>query len=235
VTALDPATWARVRGVWAALAGADEFPASGARIVVNAAAQICPPGWCGVVALGDGILATASDDVRRDLLAARLDQLSASDDWASVFGDVREVRGPARLAYIDLRVFPDEDEPPFTEVHRVGDDAVAAFLAGVSAADRDEAGLEDSTSPLACVRRDGNIVAAAGYRVWRDALAHVSVLVAPEHRGAGLATTVARDVTRSAIEHNLVPQWRARAVASQAVAHKLGYVDVGQQISVHLL
>ncbi|HEX5095149.1 MAG TPA: GNAT family N-acetyltransferase [Acidimicrobiia bacterium] len=234
MTALDPGTWARGRGVWAALAGADVFPESGARVVVNAESQICPPDWCGVVALGDGVLATTPDEARRGRLVEQCNDLGPADDWAIAFADVAEVRGPARLAYIDLRVFPDEDEPPFTEVLRVGDDAVAAFVAGVPAADRDEAGLEGCTSPLACVRHDGAIVAAAGYRIWREELAHMSVLVAPDHRGAGLATTVARDMTRSALEHGLIPQWRARPAASQAVARKIGYVDVGQQISIKL-
>ena len=234
MTALDPATWERVRGVWAALAGADAFPETGSHVVVNAASEMCPPGWCGVVALGDGILATAPDDERRARVAARLARLAVTDSWASAFGDVVETRGPARLAYIDLHVFPDEDEPPFTEVCSVRDEAVAVFVAGVPDDERLDASIEDCTSPLACVRRDGAIVAAAGYRVWRDEFAHISVLVASSHRGEGLATTVGRDVTRSALEHGLVPQWRARVPASQTVARKLGYVDVGQQISVHL-
>jgi GNAT superfamily N-acetyltransferase len=231
---LAPATWKRVRGVWASLTGTGAFPDAGVHVVVNATSQICPRGWCGVVALGDGMLASAPDDLRRAQLTERLERLAVTDDWSAAFAGAAEVRGPARLAYIDLRMFPDEDEPAHTEVCRVGDDAVAEFVAAVPAEDRDEAGLQDNTSLLACLRRDGVIVAAAGYRVWLDELAHVSVLVAPEHRGAGLATMVARDATRSALEHGLIPQWRARPPASQAVARKLGYVDLGQQISVNL-
>jgi hypothetical protein len=233
VTGLADSTWVRVRGVWAALAGADVFPV-GSHVVVNATSEICPPGWCGVVAVGDGMLATAPDDARHARLRARLDTLAVTDDWSAAFGDRTDVRGPARLAYIDLHVFPDEDEPPRTEVVSVHDDAIAPFVAGVPEDERLDASIEDCTSPLACVRLDGVIVAAAGYRVWRDTLAHISVLVATGHRGEGLATTVGRDVTRAALEHGLVPQWRARVPASQAVARKLGYVDVGQQISINL-
>ena len=81
---------------------------------------------------------------------------------------------------------------------------------------------------------DARIVAAAGYRVWLDDVAHISVLVAPGHRGAGLATTVGRAATKHAFAHGFVAQWRARPAASQAVARKLGYVEIGQQIVLRL-
>ena len=113
-------------------------------------------------------------------------------------------------------------------------EAIAAFLALVPEDDRDEASIDECTSPLACIRADGMIVAAAGYRVWLDDVAHISVLVAPDHRGAGLATTVARAATEHAFAHGFVAQWRARPAASQAVARKLGYVELGQQISIRL-
>jgi RimJ/RimL family protein N-acetyltransferase len=60
------------------------------------------------------------------------------------------------------------------------------------------------------------------------------VLVDPALRGRGLATAVARTATEHAYANGLVPQWRAVPFASRAVARKLGYVEVGQQISVRL-
>src|SRR5262249_12305546 len=100
--------------------------------------------------------------------------------------------------------------------------------------DRGEAGIEACTSGLACIRRDEQLVAAAGYRVWLDDIAHLSVLVDPRHRGRQLAAMAAGSATEHALAHGLLAQWRARPPVSRAVARKLGYVDVGQQISLRL-
>ena len=235
IAALDPTTLERIRTMWARLAGAHAFPEEGKRIITNPASQICPSGWSGVVAIGDGIIATVPDDSRRERLTSMLHDLAANDDWSSAYSHALEVRGPARLAYLDRRVLRfHERNAPACEFVSVDDEDVAAFLTRVPSADRDEAGIEACSAALACVRDDGGIVAAAGYRVWLGIVAHMSVLVAPHHRAIGLATTVARAATRRAVDHDLTPQWRAGPAASQAVARKIGYLDLGQQLSIRL-
>lgn len=228
---LDAQSLARVRRLWATLAGADAFPERHTRVVTNAESHICPRGWSGVVAIRDGILATVPDAAQLDALARRLDGLEPFGDWAVAFADASECRGPAQLAYAD-RVTGDVDRA--LQQFDVKREEVAAFVAAVPVADREEATVEESMSPLMCVCRNGAIVAAAGYRVWLDEMAHLSVLVDPAHRNAGLATTVARAATAHALDAGLVAQWRARRVPSRAVARKLGYVELGQQISIRL-
>ena len=220
-----------VRVLWAILAGADSFPEAGARVVTNEGSRICPRGWSGVVAIGDGVLATVPDEAQRRVLASRLDGLEPAGDWSAAFADARERRGPARIAYADQITGLADPTVVYADANS---DAIAAFLALIPEDDRDEAGIGECTSPLACIRVDGRIVAAAGYRVWLDDVAHLSVLVAPDHRSVGLATTVARAATEHAFGCGLVAQWRARPAASQAVARKLGYVELGQQISIRL-
>ena len=227
---LAPESLDRVRAMWTTLAGADSFPEAGARVVINGESQICPRSWSGVVAIGDGILATVPDEAHRDALTDRLDGLEPARDWSTAFDEASERRGPARLAYAD-QLTGTADR---VVVYDADIESIAAFLALVSEDDRDEAGIGECTSPLACVRVGGWIVAAAGYRVWLDDVAHMSVLVAPDHRGSGLATTTARAATEHAFAQGLVAQWRARLAASQAVARKLGYVEIGQQISIRL-
>jgi GNAT superfamily N-acetyltransferase len=223
--------------VWASLAGAGEFPAAGAAVVVNAESRICPPGWAGVVALEAGVLATVPNRDLVEPFTRALDGWDWAADWPAFgAGAVRvvEARGPARLAYVDGATFV----PPAhgRRVDRVdGDSARAArFLASVPAADAEEAGIASCTSPLFCVTDGDDLLAASGYRVWSGELAHLSVLVAPEARGRGLGRAVAGAATGHALSSGLLGQWRAVPAASQAVAAALGYEPRGRQVSLRL-
>ena len=228
----DPA--AAIRMMWATLAGADAFPESGVQVVGNAASEICPKGWAGIVAISGGILATAPSATDVDALARTLADVEPAGDWAAVFRAAPEIRGPANLAYADRPAAPPTGAAAEIEMLAPADAAVMSFVARVPSADRDEAHVEASDVPLACLREDGAVVAVAGYRVWLGAVAHMSVLVDPARRCRGLATAVADAATDHACASGLVAQWRARPPASRAVARKLGFVDVGQQMSVRL-
>jgi hypothetical protein len=218
--------------MWATLAGASQFPDAGALLITNSASKLCPAGWSGIVAIGDAILATAPNDVVAGRLEPVLRDLPPSGDWSGAFVDAVAVRGPAQLAYLDRMANDSVDER--VEPARVDDDLVAAFFARVPKRDLEEAGIDACTSLLACIRRDDRIVAAAGYRVWLDAIAHMSVVVDPQYRGQRLATSAATSATKHALGDGLIAQWRAQPAASKAAARKLGYVPLGQQVSVKL-
>ncbi|MFF2165783.1 hypothetical protein ACFVWP_34605 [Streptomyces sp. NPDC058175] len=66
-----------------------------------------------------------------------------------------------------------------------GNDELAVLLARVGEEDAGESGLKDVTSPAFVLREDDDVVAAAGYQAWPQSVAHLSVLVAPGHRGEG--------------------------------------------------
>jgi len=48
----------------------------------------------------------------------------------------------------------------------------------------------------------------------------------------GHARRAAAAATRQAITENLLPQWRARPPASQALARSLGLIELGAQLSL---
>lgn len=50
----------------------------------------------------------------------------------------------------------------------------------------------------------------AGYRDWLGLAGHLSVLTGRSDAGTALARMVASSATRHALEHGLLPQWRAR-------------------------
>ena len=49
----------RARQMWVELAGAPvSFPTGGIEVVTSAASRLCPPGWAGIVVIGNAGIAT---------------------------------------------------------------------------------------------------------------------------------------------------------------------------------
>ena len=79
----------------------------------------------------------------------------------------------------------------------------------------------------------GTPVAAAGFEVWDERLAHLGLAVAPAHRNDGPGRGVAIAAVHAALEDGLVAQWRCRQgnQPSARVRHALGFVTCGRQIA----
>ncbi|MGW2048341.1 GNAT family N-acetyltransferase [Streptomyces sp. NPDC001858] len=107
----------------------------------------------------------------------------------------------------------------------------------ISAGDEDagEAALDEITSPAFVVREQGRVVAAAGYRAWPSRTAHIGVLTAPAVRGRGLARVTGSATAAHALAAGLLPQWRARPLASRRVAASLGFEELGFQLSIEIV
>jgi RimJ/RimL family protein N-acetyltransferase len=146
---------------------------------------------------------------------------------------ITDVRGPATLAYLITEEFHAHDTSAVIQVPADHDD-IARLVARVSDDDAEESGITRITSPAFLVRADDECVAAAGYQDWLGLAAHLSVLTAEHMRGRGLARIVASTAVRHALDHGLLPQWRARSVASRRVAQALGFRQVGSQVSIHV-
>lgn len=83
-------------------------------------------------------------------------------------------------------------------------------------------------------RLDGRVIAAAGWCRWPTGVAHLSVLTVPDQRGRGVARAVAGAAVADALAAGLLPQWRARPLASRRVALALGFRELGSQLSFRL-
>lgn len=187
---------------------------------------LCPPGWEGIVVLGDEAITTGP-------IGEALTGLPVHE-WTDPVAvakrqPVVEVLGPAALAFT-------ETPPPGPELETLpaDHDDVLALVASVPADEAGEAALDDLTSAAFVLRDGGRVVAAAGYERWPYDVAHLSVLTAPDRRGRGLARTVGAAATRDALVNGLFPQWRARPQASRRVARALGFQELGAQLSVRL-
>jgi GNAT superfamily N-acetyltransferase len=227
----------RVRRVWAALAGvpAGSFSCGAARVLVSPGSQICPSGWVGVVELGGAVVVTVPSERAAERLRVALpSRFDKTIDFASRLSQklaAAEVLGPAALYYppLDVRARVGDDR---VESMRVEDVDVQRLLGSVTEDDAQESGLASITSRAFVARVDGLVVCAAGYRHWPHDVAHVCVLTAPSVRGHGLASRTAGAAVADALDHGLLPQWRARPSASRRVAEHLAFRHLGWQMSL---
>jgi hypothetical protein len=230
---------ARAREVWVDLAGVPvAFPAvGGAEVVVSTGSLLCPPGWVGIVALGDAAIVTvpAADvvGVVREALDG-LPVVTVTDpDRLRAAVPVVEVLGPASLAYLDERDHRSAESAAVDEIPANHAD-LAALLACVTADEAEECGLAEISSSAFVVRSGMQVVAAAGYCRWRGEVGHLCVLTAPEWRGRGLARAVASAAVVDSLANRLLPQWRARRESSLRVARALGFRELGAQLSFRI-
>jgi GNAT superfamily N-acetyltransferase len=239
----------RARELWEFLsAGADgggaDGPAARARfspavhVIALPRSAICPPGWAGIVVIGDAAIATAPDPEAAQLIEQALGDLpvaSLTDAYLLRNGlPVAEILGPASLAYLDPAEFRPQPGTAAITPLDLDDPDFGQFLLAADPEEVEESGLREITSPAFAVREHGQVVAAAGYRDWPHGTAHLSVLTAAAARGRGLARAAASAAVARAIADGRLPQWRARPMASRRVARALGFRELGLQVSIRL-
>ncbi|WP_330480116.1 GNAT family N-acetyltransferase [Streptomyces sp. NBC_01544] len=229
----------RARELWTELAVMPvEFLSGGANVVVSPGSGLCPPLWTGVVVLGGAGIVTAPSVHAAQLMADASRKLSheelVDEGRLREVLPVLDVLGPASLFYLDRVDFLPAHGGAAVEEVMCGGGELASLLTRAGEEDAGESGLEGITSAAFVLREGDDVVAAAGYRTWPRSVAHLSVLVAPDCRGRGLARVVASAAVTHALDAGLLPQWRARPHPSRRVAHALGFQQLGSQLSVRL-
>jgi hypothetical protein len=231
----------RARIAWAGSAGlGDGFRPGQVQLGVNAGSGLCPPGWAGIVVLGDAAIVTApAAQAERELRGAlRGVPVARLTDPSVVVpaGRAPAVLGPANLAFTDPARFagPGASPRPATQQMPVTDQRVQRLLSSVSAEDAAETDLARMDSAVHVVLDGDRAVAAAGYLTWPGGVAHLSVLTDTACRGRGLAKLAGAAATADALARGLLPQWRARVPASIRAAASLGFVSCGSQLCIRL-
>lgn len=196
---------------------------------------ICPPGWTGIVVLGDAAVVTTPDQAtaRRCRAFADVPVRDLTDPLVvSQIVGVEAVLGPAEVAFVDSPRF----RPATADVEQLpaDDPGIGALLESAGPQDAAESGIAGITSAAYVVRSLGVVLAASGYRAWPGRIAHLCVLTHPAYRDCGLARNVASGAVTAALSRDLLPQWRVRAPASIRVAARLGFSRLGSQLSVHV-
>lgn len=237
---------ARVRALWEGLATAPVSFApnsgvSGITVVSSPTSRMCPPGWAGIVVLGDAAIVTAptehaAETIQRAIAGRPVHGLVDPETLGRLI-PLAEVLGPASLAYLDQADFqPARPDGIVVEQVKADHPDLRRLAEAAGADDAGESGIDEITSPAFVVRAGsaGEIVAAAGYRLWPSRTAQISVLTAPVWRGRGLARAAGSSTAAYALEQGLLPQWRARLPESRRVARALGFRELGTQLSVKI-
>ncbi|WP_381796799.1 GNAT family N-acetyltransferase [Streptomyces niveus] len=152
------------RALWSELAGVPVEFTTPTAVVRAPGSRLCPPGWAGIVRIGDAAVVTAPDTRGAEALSAAVRKLAPAElvDPVRLGGalsgtgaPVLDVLGPATLSYVDRDAFvPALPEGAGAAVERAapGDPALSALLAGAGQGDADESGLDEITSPAFLLR-----------------------------------------------------------------------------------
>jgi len=225
----------RVRRAWSVVSEVpDAFLPGTTRVVAIPASRIAPPGWCGVVALGDACLIVTPDEDTATRIGDFVQAVPAGRvpdiEWSQI--GARDVLGPAAL-YFTL-THPRIPTAGIT-VERVaaGGRQVVELIGRASPDEAQEADVEEAMVTFAAMVA-GEAAAVVGYRIWPGSIAHFSALTDPAHRRHGYGQAAAREAVAHALAAGLLPQWRARPLASQQFAQTLGMQKVGTQASIRI-
>jgi RimJ/RimL family protein N-acetyltransferase len=196
-------------------------------------AQTDMPDRVSVVVIGPDRFTCAPEQVRGRIDTEAPTELSA---LIEVLGnDVEHVVGQARLAYTDEATFRAVGTDGVTSV---GDDdaRLAVLRAASDRGEWSEASADEPCELRYAVVDDDSLLAVATLQIWNDTLGHVGVFSAAHARRHGLASRVGSAVVSYAFTRSLVPQWRSRVGndASARVGDRLGFVDLGTQMTVRV-
>ncbi|MFD1646765.1 GNAT family N-acetyltransferase [Haloarchaeobius litoreus] len=180
----------------------------------------------GTVAVGAPSAFVADCRARADALAAvAADDPAALERWVEErVAPVETVLGPAFYGYTDRERF----EPVASAARVLTDDDEAAydrFRAAVPADEWDAGGPAFEPGETVGIEADGRLVAAAGFKVWDEQIAHVGVVTHPDYRSRGFGRAVVSRATERALDAGLWPQYRTLDAWpwSVALAEGLGF------------
>ncbi|MEU6083482.1 GNAT family N-acetyltransferase [Streptomyces sp. NPDC047108] len=232
----------RARGLWEDLAHVPVSfpPAGGVKVAVSPESGLCPAGWVGMVALGESAIVTVPTESTatfvRDALVGLPAQAIVDGTSVRTVLPIARTLGPAALSYVSADGFrPVQTGTRTLEQLPAGHPDLRRLEESAGEEDAGEAGMDEITSPAFVVREHDQVVAAAGYRGWPSLTAHIGVLTAPAQRGQGLARITASAAVVHALATGLLPQWRARPLASRRVAASLGFEELGFQLSIEIV
>jgi GNAT superfamily N-acetyltransferase len=223
--------------LWRELVGDPRAFAPGMRTVARDTRGLCPPGWTGIVRLGDAY-AIEPGGAEPETVAVLL-TLDDPADLEQVLAavPVHDTLGPGELAYRPPAAAP-LAQVLLADGLSLGLEPVGqldGFLAALPDEDVQESSVGDMDEALV-LRLQGTPVAAAGHLRWPTDIAHIGILVAAAHRGRGHGWTVGAAAVERARSQGLSAQWRAATdnVGSRRLAAGLGFVEVGRQLSLDL-
>jgi GNAT superfamily N-acetyltransferase len=160
--------------------------------------------------------------------------LLTADNMASHFASKGfRVIGPAFIGYATDIPFIHGDARCLNELDR---GLVGSLQSACSGTEWEHGGSDPGSDPFSAVVIDGTLAALAGYEVWAESIAHISVLTHPAFRGRGLGRQVVGHLANRAIDAGLVAQYRTLKtnVTSMKIAATLGFQTYATSVAIRL-
>lgn len=150
---------------------------------------------------------------------------------------IREIIGPAFIGYTThLAIYPGSAQTS-RELEEGDRSAFQRFQSSCDPRDWDHGGSALGGVPTFGVfDENGDLVSLAGYRVWNENIAHISIITSRSGRGRGAGTAAVAKAAQHASEAGLVPQFRTlkKNTASMQIAAKLGFEEYGFSVYLKL-
>lgn len=155
---------------------------------------------------------------------------------AQIAAPVERVVGPAFVGYADattLRAEAVADTRLLTASDRA---RFERLRQACSALEWEHGGSDPGEQPVAGYFLGDEIVAASGFELWGERIAHIAVVTHPAHRGLGYGGKVAGVIAAVALERGLIPQYRTLMsnTASIKIGAALGFLPYAETLAVRL-
>jgi GNAT superfamily N-acetyltransferase len=241
VAELHPATIAAVDRYWADFFGVE--PA----LLNRAATTIVPHAGLGdyqgvfCFRRGDALLISVpAARLERDRAALAGLSPTVLDDpsalLAKIDAPIERLVGPAFVGYADAATLQPRSQSHVRLLTAEDRERFARFRRSCSALDWEHGGSDLDAQPVVgCVVGD-EIVAAAGWELWGEQIAHIAVVTQPAQRGQGYGGTVVGGIAALALELGLIPQYRTLLGnrPSIGIAAALGFVGYAETLALRL-
>lgn len=241
MTNLSQATLAAVDRYWAAFFGCDPaiLSAPGTTIVPHAGLG----DYHGLFAFRRRealIISVPSGRLEQDRAALGAFPATLLDDLpalrAQSAAPIERVVGPAFVGYADAATFRPESAAGTRLL--TGDDRerFERFRAACSALEWEHGGSELDAQPVVGYFVGDEIVAASGFELWGEQIAHIAVVTHPGYRGMGYGAKVVSAIAAVVLERGLIPQYRTLMsnTPSIKIGAALGFVLYAETVAMRL-
>lgn len=156
---------------------------------------------------------------------------------AQIAAPIERVVGPAFVGYADagtLQAQPNAGTRLLTADDR---DHFERFRRACSALEWEHGGSELGAQPVAGCFVGDEIVAASGFELWGEQIAHIAVVTHPAHRGRSYGVGVVSAIAAVALERGLIPQYRTLMsnTPSMKIGAALGFVPYAESLALRLV
>jgi len=220
-----------------------ELRPSRTRVQQHAGALLDNPGIWILVAGGAPLISLPSDAMN---VLADLAQSWAVSDVADAAGlqsqlvsvcnlPVDKILGPAFIGYgsSDSLDFRDAELAQYFS----SSEAIGRLQAACLPDEWDHGGSQPHPDrTFGVVDHANGLLALAGYKIWNNSIAHISIVTHPAKRGRGFGRAAVARAAQHALGAGLVPQYRTlrQNAPSMGIAKRLGFIEYGFSVYVRL-